>query len=1429
MGSFNLAQKNHRKKLQIVRRYMRKSNLDASLVDKTMRYYDYLFSRQGGVDEEAIVDELPGPLRQGLAMHVNGTSIDAVPFFSLCDDTTKQLIVSILKPRVFLPDDIITNQGEVGTEMFFIERGKVVVLSSDKRISFCTLGNGDYFGESCLLGATVRVATVKALTYCDCFVLSKDDFSVVTENFKQPKRQSITDALTDTVHKKKRRYNSICRNISHLPKCHKKVGLNGVNEVSLEASINAVKFHPDSTFCRNWNMVILVVCVYNAWEIPFRLAFGSSPSSYMIGWGLDLIMLVDIYLSYHEFSFVREGELVIQREKVKQAYVSGKLRADALSALPLDLIAYFVWRGHRYDNYLLALLRIPRLLRLTRLLTILRDISRAIEDTNLKKAPIQLIELLCGVVLIAHFAACGFYALAHWKNHGEACIGLDKSETIVNWANEYTECRWADTWIQQQIIGGKAPIDGGNMWQLYLRAFNWALPTLVVVVIGDVVPVNSAETLYAFLWIVVGVTVNAAIIGNVANIVANLENELAEYIMRADQIKSFMHRHHVRHDLQDRVEHFMAYLWATHSGMANEDSFIKELPYTLQIAVTEHTRMGLIRDCPFFDFCSIDIIKALTLCLKPLIFSVGDILAHEDDMGQEMFFLERGSVEVASGDGKTVFATLSNKGCFFGETSVFFKTKRQNTLRAATFCEVLQLDKCDLDEELRQRDFDLSRMLVVFTNIANSNKRRNAAVKANLNASRKDHTKLHKLIQLEDSLAQGSKVRNICLPNSKCRSIWDFLSLIFTINIVLVIPYRVAFVIDATASNMASWLLLDGSIDIFFILDTYARSNHFTFIQNGATVTNKEEIRSDYRKKGMLLDVISCLPLEVLVTVLGFQYIFFLRLGHLIRVRRLPEYVHRMEGYLALWNIRISSATALLLKMFFFYMLANHWCACIWFIIHRYLERDVQFTWATTDCTEGDGIASNGCLAKWDTFIGEHNVCNQAISTCYIRAVHFVVTTLSTVGYGDISPVTELETLWQNAVVLIGACFFAGIIGAFAAYLSHNDTSGSNAFKLKIQKLQEYMNYRKLPSQLQNDILTFHRHKWEQSHVLDQQAILSILPLPLQRELSFEVLKHVIYQVPILNLQTKVVQQRICHALQLQVSPPKSDIYRVGDIGWDIFFIGKGICRITLPSDLSDLDSAGKAHLARLKEKADSVGLLYRIGNHFGESVLMSISGVRQETVTAETATELYSMSKEDLEYIWSYMAPEDRQKFRNDLLSRNGNVWHSFDDTDAAKTDVIVKRPRSFALSRKSVFLTGNKLSQSPSIASPSQQRRKKSSHLFERDRLRSFSAEASIEFMGQCGKESNGTTPLGSGKHRRSLQKANRAMNHSLAAFEVRRLVQSGELSVHTEGEDEHDSSSSDSSDSSPHTSCEESFISDECNGRIIHSSRQVWDPGR
>lgn len=166
-----------------------------------------------------------------------------------------------------------------------------------------------------------------------------------------------------------------------------------------------------------------------------------------------------------------------------------------------------------------------------------------------------------------------------------------------------------------------------------------------------------------------GITFNAAVVGNVANIVANLESDSSDFARKVDEIRNYMHKHHLSYDLHARVDDFTRYLWTAHNGSTNEDSFILRLPYTLQTDVVSHTRTKLLLQCPFFDILTHDIVKAVALCLQPSQFFAGDIIIHAGDFGQSMFFLETGTVKVVPSGGGTVLATLT-AGSYFGETSV---------------------------------------------------------------------------------------------------------------------------------------------------------------------------------------------------------------------------------------------------------------------------------------------------------------------------------------------------------------------------------------------------------------------------------------------------------------------------------------------------------------------------------------------------------------------------------------------------------------------------------------------------------------------------------------------------------------------------------------------------------------------------------------
>lgn len=688
LGNLNVAERSYRKKISRVKQYLRHRSVRKPIIDRVVSYYEYLWSRQGSIDEEEIMNELPLPLRQSVAIHVNQCHISSY-LFNYCDDSTRVAIALNLKPKIFLPTDRIIQEGEVGTCMFFIERGEVSIISSESEC-LVLLDSGMCFGESALMISTLHSYSAIALTFCDTFELAKDDFHQILS--ASSTRDEILRHIGLTIRQKTMMYHNILNNLkktSTFIRAHRESRAVSKNDKFYFE--NRALISPDSVIRVFWNVIVLSIIIYNCLMVPFYLSFGVDRSQLMLDYIFDALLVCDMILNFKVFAIRLEGELVCDPHRVKRMYIQNKFRNDAVATIPYDIFYFLFSPSKSYNALLIALFRIPKLIWMLRLPEILNSIFRVFEGTDISLSPLKLFEFLTGVLLIAHWAACGFYAFAKWK------IGVVHPSESIHILESANMNNWRGTWVQRQIVNGKLPWDGGKPWQQYIRAFNWALPTLVAVVIGDVVPINMHETVYALLWMIIGVSVNSAIIGNVANIVANIDSESSLFAKSAEEVKRLMITSKVSIYLQSRIESFVSALWS-HRDAAEQDSFVSKLPVTLQIQVTEHTRQWHISHCPFFDFCSFDIVKTLSLRLKSALYCSGDIIVHYGDMGHEMFFLERGTVEVLAENDYTVFATLTaDNDCgtrmpvFFGETSLFFKRQRQNTVRAITFCEVYTL------------------------------------------------------------------------------------------------------------------------------------------------------------------------------------------------------------------------------------------------------------------------------------------------------------------------------------------------------------------------------------------------------------------------------------------------------------------------------------------------------------------------------------------------------------------------------------------------------------------------------------------------------------------------------------------------------------------------------------------------------------------
>ncbi|XP_015806064.3 potassium/sodium hyperpolarization-activated cyclic nucleotide-gated channel 2 [Nothobranchius furzeri] len=190
--SLDSSRRQYQEKYKQVEQYMSFHKLPADLRQKIHEYYEHRF--QGKMfDEENILGELSEPLKEEIVSFNCRSLVANMPLFANADPNFVTAVLTKLRFEVFQPSDFIIREGTVGRKMYFIQHGRVSVLTRGNKET--KLSDGSYFGEICLLTRGRRTASVRADTYCRLYSLSVDSFNEVLEEHPMMRRAFETVAV----------------------------------------------------------------------------------------------------------------------------------------------------------------------------------------------------------------------------------------------------------------------------------------------------------------------------------------------------------------------------------------------------------------------------------------------------------------------------------------------------------------------------------------------------------------------------------------------------------------------------------------------------------------------------------------------------------------------------------------------------------------------------------------------------------------------------------------------------------------------------------------------------------------------------------------------------------------------------------------------------------------------------------------------------------------------------------------------------------------------------------------------------------------------------------------------------------------------------------------------------------------------------------
>lgn len=380
-----------------------------------------------------------------------------------------------------------------------------------------------------------------------------------------------------------------------------------------------------------WELLLAAGIIWVAIDVPWELKFGAHERAVgkVVSGLVTLLFAADFWIRWrYLFSRHRRAEPTPAPRESRWW-----LLVDLPGVIPIALF------GGPVGWLALRLMKLPRLNQMMR-----QWRRRDIHNASL----LRLVFFVFWMLLIAHWIACG----------------------------------WAS-------LRDRVPDDDDPMH--YLRALYWTITTLATVGYGDITPQTPSQMMYAIMTMLFGVGLFGYGIGNVAHMLANIDQVQAHYHSSLDRLANFLRYRKIPIGLQRRIYDYYTFLWERHLGY-DEAIILSELPEPLRIEIAVAMKREFIEKVPLFRGASPLLLREIAVELRAALFTPGDYIFRAGEIGRHMYFISRGTVEVIAEDGQTILSTLSD-GAFFGEIALLFQCPRTASIRAIDFCDMYSFDK----------------------------------------------------------------------------------------------------------------------------------------------------------------------------------------------------------------------------------------------------------------------------------------------------------------------------------------------------------------------------------------------------------------------------------------------------------------------------------------------------------------------------------------------------------------------------------------------------------------------------------------------------------------------------------------------------------------------------------------------------------------
>lgn len=260
-------------------------------------------------------------------------------------------------------------------------------------------------------------------------------------------------------------------------------------------------------------------------------------------------------------------------------------------------------------------------------------------------------------------------------------------------------------------------------------------------------------------------------------------------------------------------------------------------------------------------------------------------------------------------------------------------------------------------------------------------------------------------------------------------TVFIFLATTFT---AIELPFRFIFY-DKFPVHLA-WI--DTLLGLIFSIDILVNFNT-AFEKNQYLIFDRKKIRKNYLRTWFFVDLIAVIPFYLLIPGLNIGVERLLRLLRLFKVLRLLHNAHPISNSSA-WslNVFLNPVFFPLVRFFYWLFLVSHWLTI-------------------------------GFLSLDEIPV------NQDIRVTYFEGLYWTMSTLTTVGYGDVSATNIAQRIYSILCMIIGIGLYGYLVGRIT-YLFTQLNVKSREIETAESEMQFYMRHHGVPANLQRQIRRYY-------------------------------------------------------------------------------------------------------------------------------------------------------------------------------------------------------------------------------------------------------------------------------------------------------------------------------------------------------------------